>query len=110
MDDDDLDFEITDDDFDFTENERERLDQLWRLRGKKFDEICTHVAVRLGYEVDPATASEELKAQIRDEAKESVRQWNEDVASSRDLKQLDKADAPEPGLQQLLAEHHQLAS
>jgi hypothetical protein len=89
-----------DDAFDFTEDELKQLEELRRQRGEKFDEICTYFADRLGDEVDPA--------QIRDEAEEATRQWDEDVASSGDPKQLDKAAAPEPGVQQLLAEHHRL--
>jgi hypothetical protein len=77
------------------------------LRGEKFDEICADFADKL-YKVDLATAPEELKAKIRDEAEESTQQWDEDVVSSRDPKQWDKAHAREPGLEQLLAEHHRL--
>jgi hypothetical protein len=87
----------------FTEEEREQLETLYRQRGKKFDEICAHLAAALGHG-DLPTLSKELMAQIVEEADELTDQWD----SEAEMEQSDKAATPEPGFQTLLAEHHAL--
>jgi hypothetical protein len=87
-----------------TDEEREQIQQLRDQRAKKYDEICAHVAGTLGYETNPAVLSEELVEQIAEEADELIENW-EEVEMGEDDAALEKAAHPEPGIQQLLAEH-----
>ena len=91
----------------FTEEERSQLVELHEQRSKKFDEICGHVAAKLGYGTY-ATLSDELKAEIVEEAEELTEEWDSEVEMSDDPEQIKKTVAPEPELQTLLAAHHQL--
>jgi hypothetical protein len=91
----------------FTEEERNQLVELHAQRGKKFDEICGHLAGKLGYGTY-ATLSDELKAEIVEEAEELTEEWDSEVEMSDDPEQIKKTVAPEPELQTLLAAHHQL--
>ena len=78
-------------------------------RGKKHDEICACVAGALGYGTDPATLSEELVSRVAEEADELINNWADDVEESSDPGLWEKASRPEPGIQQLLAEHYALS-
>ena len=91
----------------FTEEQRRQLVELHEQRRKKFDEICGHVAGKLGYGTY-ATLSDELKAEIVGEAEELTEEWDSEVEMSDDPEQIKKTVAPEPELQTLLAAHHEL--
>jgi FKBP-type peptidyl-prolyl cis-trans isomerase (trigger factor) len=75
-------------------------------RFAKFDEVCAHLASKLGHG-GLATLSAELRAQISEEAEDLTDNWSE-LELSDDPKELDKFDVPAHGLQTLLAEHHEL--
>jgi len=90
----------------FTDEERENLERLDLQCFAKFDEICTHLAAKLGHG-EPQTLSVELRGQISAEAQDLVDNWSE-LDMSDDPKDWDKVRAPAPGLQTLLAELHEL--
>jgi HPt (histidine-containing phosphotransfer) domain-containing protein len=91
----------------FTEEERGQLVELHEQLGKKFDEICDQLAKQLGHG-DLATLSAGSKAQIVKEAEDLTEQWDSEPEMSDDPKIADQSIRPEPALQTLLAEHHEL--
>jgi HPt (histidine-containing phosphotransfer) domain-containing protein len=91
----------------FTEEERGELVELHKQLGNKFDEICEQLAKQLGHR-DLATLSAESKAQIVKEAEDLTEQWDTEPEMSDDPKTEAQSIRPEPVLQILLAEHHEL--
>jgi hypothetical protein len=86
-----------------TKAEREQLVELWVQRGKKREEICSHVAETLGYGTNVAALSDEIASQIAEEVEELMENWEEDVEDSIAPGSLKPALHPNPGIQQLLA-------
>jgi hypothetical protein len=64
-------------------------------RFAKFDEVCAHLASKLGHG-GLATLSAELRAQISEEAEDLTDNWSE-LELSDDPKELDKFDVPAHG-------------
>ena len=91
----------------FTKEERTQIKGLYIRLGKKFDEICEFLAKQARN--DCAKLSDAEKSQIADEAQELIENWESDVEMSNDPKQWSKAASPEPGIQTLLAAHHELS-
>jgi hypothetical protein len=92
-----------------TEQERAQIMALRIQRAKKHTEICACLAGALGYGTDTAAFSEERVSQVAEEADELIDTWADDVEESSDPGLSEKASRPEPGIQQLLAEHYALS-
>jgi hypothetical protein len=87
----------------FTEEERNRLNDLHKQHAEKFDEICDHLAKSFG---PKETLSTEQKAAIFEEAEELADRWDDEVEGvPEDLKQAKKSITADPELQVLLAAH-----
>jgi DNA-binding transcriptional MerR regulator len=93
----------------YSEKERNRLVELNVQLGLKFDEICDHLAGRLGYG-SKETLSSEMKARILEEAEELTAQWDAAVERADDPGQLQNAVAPQSDLQTLLSANHALCN
>jgi hypothetical protein len=91
----------------FTAEERGELEKLYVQLGKKFDDICAHVATTFGYGTEVKSLPEDVVEKIAGEADELIENWESDVEMNPD--QWEKASRPAPGIQQLLAEHHELS-
>jgi hypothetical protein len=89
----------------FTKEERDKLEKLYVLLDTKFNDICAHLAAALGYGAEVKSLPEDVVEQIAEEADELIDRWEEDV----EMTQWEKASRPDAGIQQLLAEHHELS-
>jgi hypothetical protein len=84
----------------FTDQERAKLERLRMQVGKKFDEICVHLAGK--------SSRRQLAEQIWAQAEVLIEAWGEEVEGSGNPKP--KAVTPiDPVLQRLLAEHQVLS-
>jgi hypothetical protein len=88
---------------------RGELEKLYVQLGEKFDDICAHVVATLGYGTEVKSLPEDVVEKIAGEADELIENWESDVEMSDDPDQWEKASRPDPGIQQLLAEHHELS-
>jgi hypothetical protein len=65
-----------DDDLEFTEEEKRRLEELRQAMTKKYDEICSEIARHMGISDDPDKLSEKDREMVAQRADKAIEDWD----------------------------------